>query len=204
MNMCRRQDSNLKGCICKDKFLKTLFTIPIYLRKEEDYYKDEEKAKRNAIEDARPFNQHFRIMESYKWPPWEFNDIVRYLQIGIDKEGYFRFLLFGIDHAHGYRRIPKYPGGRRNNMMWDLDYKKYFHEDIIMESQGNWLRTDVSERRIKTALRDFFFKMKEKLEKEERFFDIDYWLMIVKCCDIHAFVKGRFSQFREVFDGKEE
>lgn len=191
MNMCSRSGSDLspnRG-FSKDKLMKTLFAIPIYLRKEEDYYKDEEKAKDKAIEDERRFDQHLRVMESYRWPLWEFNDIARYLQIGVGADGYFRFRVLGIDYEYGYKRIPKHPGGRRDNVMWDCDYKKYFHEDIIKERKGNWLSIDVSERRIKTALQNFLFNMRDKLEKEKRFLDIEHWLTIVKCCDIHAFVK---------------
>jgi hypothetical protein len=192
MNMCNKSgyDSGGKRNISKNKLIETLFSIPIYLRKEDDYYKAEEEAIKKATETARPFGQHTRVMESGKWPPWEFNDIVRYLQIGIDDRGYFIFCVFGIDHKHGYKRIPN-AGERRNSVMWGIDYKKYFRGDIIKDHGGNLLKIDVPESRIKAALENFLEKMREKLEKEKRFLDIEHWRRMVKCLDIQTFYKMR-------------
>lgn len=173
----------------KEKYIQTLFAIPIYLRTEEQYYSDAEKAKEEAIKQAKPFRQHHKVAETFHWPYWEFNDIVGYLQISVDRRGYFRFCVFGIDHEHGYKRIPRYPGERRRNVMWAHDYKNYFDKDTIFDNEDFELKINDSESHIKRTLSNFLFVIKQKIERDNKYIDLDYWLLKIKCMKIKQFIK---------------
>ncbi len=167
------------------KSLKTLFAIPIYLRSEQDYYSDAEREKANSIESAKSFNLQHTIGS---WPQWEFNDIVGYLQIRLDVNGCFRFSVFGIDSAGGYERIPRTPRNRRNAVMWPIDYKNYFDKDDI-KMAGRPLSINDSEEKINKTLADFLREMKKKINKENKYLDIERWLLLFECCKMHAFKK---------------
>ncbi len=161
------------------------------MRSKRAYYIDAKKAKKIAIKDARTFNRHDHVGESYRWPPWEFNDIIGYLQISIDTDGQFRFSIFGIDYNNGYKRIPKYPGQRRRNMMWAIDYKKYFHEDIIRASNGQVLNISTSERDLKIALAKFLLTIDQKMKKEEKYIEVKRWVKLFQCLNIHELIKSQ-------------
>lgn len=70
------------------------FKLPIYRRSYEYYYQDTEKDKEKNIKFLecsweKPYDQipdHVKIdMEDrYEWPPWEFNDIIGFVDIGMD------------------------------------------------------------------------------------------------------------------------
>ena len=169
------------------KFLKTLFLIPVYLRSEKQYHKEEEKAKKLYKKKHGEVQFGKRVDDWFFWPPWEVNDIIGYIQIGIDPDGLFRFMVFGIDCIHGYKRITRNPTGRNRNM-WGIDYREYFDEDII-ECEDGYLGIDLPTAEIKRCLISFMSELHEKLITEKKHITLDYWHKFIRCLDIKEFVK---------------
>jgi len=87
-----------------------LFFLPVHLRSYEDYYRDHdaefEKVKRDVEENWKratgrriPFeklSQETQVgWEAYFWwPPWKYNDIAGFLDIGMDEEDCFEATIF--------------------------------------------------------------------------------------------------------------
>ena len=140
----------------------------------------------------------FKGTEDRHWPAWEFNDIIGYLQVAIDHDGFIRLNVFGIDHADGYKRIPCGPGERRQCTMCPHDYKKYFDKDsIFFEKNGESadLRSDDAE--LKESLISFLKEISATLEKGGRYINVQYWISIISYLDMQTFINDILNDQKE-------
>ena len=165
------------------KYLSPLFMIPVYLRSEEQYYEEMEQAKTIYKKKHGEVQFGKRVDDWFFWPPWNVNDIVGYIQIGVDPDRLFRFLVYGIDYEGGYKKIPRYPG-RRKCIMFGKEYREHFNEDFICCKDGGYLALDSPDADIKRVLKDFMSELHNILKMEKKYLNLDYWLKVIECLDI--------------------
>lgn len=164
------------------EYLKPLLMIPVYLRSEEQYYAEFEQAKKKRKKKYGEVQFGKKVDDRFFWPPWTVNDIVGYLQIGVDPNKLFIFLVYGIDYEGGYNKIPRYPG--RKCTMFGKEYREHFNEDFICWEDSKCLALDLPDADIKKGLKDFMSKLHGILKMEKKYLNLDYWLKVIECLDI--------------------
>lgn len=102
-----------------------IFVLPIYLRSRDKYYEEhdqymEEQWKNLAqgyegdVEKARErFADDWTLLDNWRWPPWEFNDIIGYISINVVSSSFHDGMFKAYVSELNRKRINRDPRHRR-------------------------------------------------------------------------------------------
>jgi len=164
-------------------FSKIIFTIPIYLRSEEQYYKEKNYAEKKAI--AKYGKTLFGKRLEIWWPPWRFNDVIGYLTVNLYESSLFVFRYFVQS-----KRIIRDPMLRRKAIIamdpeWELEMP---------------LPQNHTNESLRYCLINLLYKAKKDLKKTGYFVDIEYYNNLINCLDIVKYLELLGNEtHREVF-----
>ena len=171
----------------------TMFSIPIYLRSREQYYKEQKNNKDKYINSfcsssgESPSEAMARVGtwldERCFWPPWEFNDIVGYTTIYYDRSFYAE--LWKLDR----KRINRDPRHRRGAIKWS---------GKVGEVPSNI--HDPSNESLRCELIELLAQISKYTCKKQWYIDIQYWEDIVASLDCKDLLRRRgASKFKRGF-----
>ncbi|HLF86469.1 MAG TPA: hypothetical protein VI584_05250 [Nitrospiria bacterium] len=149
-----------------------IFTIPIYLRSETQYYKEKDSYEKSEIEKYGEYQ--FGNKVKVWWPPWWFNDIIGYLTI--HKYG-MSFLVYR--YFTQSKRIIRDPRSRRKISIardpeWELN-------EPFPQNQ-----TEVS---LKECLMNLLCKAEKDLKKRNYYINTEYYCNLISCLEIEKFLE---------------
>jgi len=160
-------------------FSNIIFTIPIYLRSEEQYYRENECAKKKVIEKYGDtlFGRKLEIW----WPPWRFNDVIGYLTVNLYERSLLSFRYFVQS-----KRIIRDPKLRRKDIIamdpeWQLEMP---------------LPQNFTNKSLRDCLKSLLYKAKKDLKNPIYFIDLKYYNKLINCLDI--------LKYLELFDDERE
>lgn len=153
-------------------FDKILFTIPIYLRSEEQYYKERDCIEKKIIENYGKYS--FGRKTEIWWPPWRFNDVIGYLTMSLYGMTFVvrRYLVLS-------KRINRNPISRRKAMItmdpvWDI-------EEPLPQDQTN--------ESLRNCLKGLLYEAKKGFKKRGYFVDTEYYSNLINCLDIEKYLE---------------
>ena len=124
------------------------FKFPIYMRSRDKYYQAAEKDKQLKIAkhevDSRqslpslPDNKRLELEARWQWPPWEFNDVIGYVDIGMDAMDRFTGDIYLM-----LKYIPKiHPSKLYYNYRSSLEKQKIHYFQELNSHKIEWRNND--------------------------------------------------------------
>lgn len=156
---------------------KSLFTIPIFLRSKEQYYKERENAENKIIAERGEFCLNGKRRELW-WPPWEVNDIVGYITVDYGDSQYIINRMLCLNEDDKLKRLSRDPKCRKKMMLF---------------SDGCWelkkpLSKNISNKEAKKTLTNALYEAKNHLPRKEWFINLDYYNNLIYCLDLKKFL----------------
>lgn len=172
--------------------LNILFSIPIYFRTKMKYYNDEKRKINHEKGTLEKFYRDRndvieRQIQQMKFPPWEFNDIIGYIQI-YENEGYINVqeLLEIVS-----KRFYYYPAGRKNRKYISINPEGI---SLDFEKKCRALPIAISKKttdELRETLINLLFELQELKRKEKQYLYIDNFIRIIHHLDIMKFINNK-------------